>query len=126
VVTYMPRIMSFSLTTAQFRARTKSVTRRLGWLRLRPGTVLCGVVKSQGLRKGEKVERLGLIVIDDVRREPLDRLLELPYGRRECALEGFEGLEPADFVGEFCKSHRCHPSAIITRIEYRYVEGGKK
>lgn len=118
----VPRIISFALTTAQFRARTKSVTRRVGWRRLLPGTVLCGVVKAQGLRKGEKVERLGLIIVEDVRREPLNQMCaDLAYGWRECALEGFEGREPADFVAEFCESHRCQPDTIITRIEYGYV-----
>jgi hypothetical protein len=51
---------------------------------------------------------------------------EAAYGWRECALEGFEGREPADFVKEFCSSHGCKPDTIITRIEYGYVEGGKQ
>jgi hypothetical protein len=123
----MPRIISFALTTAQFRARTKSVTRRVGWEGLRPGALLCGVVKAQGLRKGEKVERLGLIVVEDVRREPLRRMIDdLEYGRRECALEGFEGREPGVFVEDFCRSHHCSEDEPITRIEYGYIEGGQQ
>ena len=67
----MPRHMSFSMTTAQFRARTKTVTRRFGWWFLKPGDLVMGVEKSQGLKKGEKVVRLGLIRIVSVRTEPL-------------------------------------------------------
>ncbi len=59
----MPRNMSFSMTTAQFRARTKTVTRRLGWWNLKPGDVIMGVEKAMGLKKGEKVKRLGRIRI---------------------------------------------------------------
>jgi hypothetical protein len=33
----MPRLMSVSLTEPQVRARSKTVTRRLGWLMLKPG-----------------------------------------------------------------------------------------
>ena len=44
----MPRLMSFSMTTPQVRARTKTVTRRLGWRFLKPGVVLWAVEKAQG------------------------------------------------------------------------------
>lgn len=52
----MPRNISFALTTPQFRARTKWVTRRLGWLFLKPGDTLMGVEKGMGLKiNGETV-----------------------------------------------------------------------
>jgi hypothetical protein len=121
----MPRIISFSATTAQFRARAKSVTRRVGWLKLHPGTLLLAVKQARGLKAGEKMDKLGLIIVEDARREPLNRMCtDLAYGWRECALEGFEGRAPADFVRWFCRSHNCQPDSIITRIEYSYVEGG--
>lgn len=116
--------ISFFLTTPQIRARTKTVTRRMGWRDLKPGTRLWAVVKGQGLRKGERVEKLCLIEVVDVRREDLRRLMEAPaYGRRECVLEGFPHLTPDQFVEMFCASHKgCTPDTDVTRIEFRYVE----
>lgn len=62
--------MSFALTSTQINDRTKTVTRRLGWSRLRPGTLLQPVVKAQGLKKGEKVQKVGgPIRVVSVRRE---------------------------------------------------------
>lgn len=124
----MPRNISFALTTAQFKARTKTVTRRIGWLNLKVGDVLCGVKKSQGLKPGEKVERLGMIRIVSVRREPLRRLTEdVDYGFAETAREGFPTATalhwPSAFVSFFCASHKgCTPDSEVTRIEYEFIE----
>ena len=41
--------MSFSLTTPQFRAQTKTVTRRKGWVFLNPGDHVLGIEKGMGL-----------------------------------------------------------------------------
>lgn len=68
------RNMSFALTAEQIRNRTKTVTRRLRWFRLKPGALLQPVLKSQGLKKGEHVEKIcGHIRVVGVRREPLWR-----------------------------------------------------
>lgn len=123
----MPRNISFALTTKQFRDRTKTVTRRMGWANLKQGDILCAVVKSQGLKKGEKVEKLGTIRVKDVRREFLDRMLsDLDYGFAETVREGFPPPHPwywpTVFVDGFCNSHKgCAPDSIVTRIEYDYV-----
>lgn len=122
----MPRNMSFALTTAQFKARTKTVTRRAGWLCLKAGDIVCGVVKSQGIKPGEKIERLGMIRVTDVRREPLRRLIDdVDYGFAETEREGFaDGPNsfPSVFVDFFCLSHKgCTPQTTITRIEYEYL-----
>lgn len=124
----MPRNMSFALTTEQFRARTKTVTRRAGWLHAKAGDIVCGVLKSQGLKPGEKIERLGSIRLTDVRREALCRLTEdHDYGFAETEREGFPNGHtlhwPSEFVDFFCRSHKgCTPASIITRIEYEYVD----
>ena len=47
------RLISFSMTLPQFHARTKDVTRRLGWKDLAHGTFLQAVEKAQGLKAGE-------------------------------------------------------------------------
>ena len=65
------RNMSFSATTEQIRNGTKTVTRRLGWTFLKPGDVVMACVKCQGLKKGEKVEKIRPIRIVSVRKEPL-------------------------------------------------------
>lgn len=118
----MPRNISFALTTPQFKARTKTVTRRVGWLHAKAGDELCGVEKSQGLKPGEKIVRLGMIDLADVRREPLRRMTDdEEYGRAEVAREGFPDMAPAEFVTFFCQSHKgCTPDTEITRLEYTY------
>jgi hypothetical protein len=119
------RNISFMLTTEQIRDRSKTVTRRLGWANLKPGTLLHGVVKSQGLRKGETVEKLAVIRVISVSREQLGRMLDDSdlYGQSECIREGFPHLTPAEFVEMFCRSHRgCTPDTVITRIEFQYVD----
>lgn len=119
----MPRNLSFMLTTQQFVDDLKDVTRRLGWLFLKPGDVLWAVEKSQGLGKGGKIKRLALIRVKDVRREPLRRMLDEPaYGRIECGREGFPAMAPCDFVAFFMASHRgCTAQTDVTRIEFEKV-----
>lgn len=116
------RLMSFALTTAQVRARTKTVTRRTGWLSLKPGTLLQPVVKAQGIPKGGKVEKIGgPIRVVSVRREPLDRMLGgFGYGMSDLAREGFEGqLSLMEFVRMFCATHRVRDEAVLGRVAYR-------
>lgn len=123
----MPRNISFMLTTAQFLDRSKDVTRRNGWAFLKAGDILCGVEKSQGLGKGGKVKRLGMIRVKDARPEPLRRMTDdEAYGRQECIREGFppphEKSDPKEFVQFFCMSHRgVTPDKVITRIEFEYL-----
>lgn len=122
------RLMSFMLTTEQVRRREKTVTRRMGWKDLKPGTLLCAVEKGMGLRKGQTVVRLGVIRVVDVRREPLDRMLQeaASYGVDEVRKEGFahhpEKSFPAAFVKFFCDTHGCESADDVTRIEFEYVD----
>jgi hypothetical protein len=106
------RNMSFALTTDQIMEGTKTVTRRLGWLNLKPGDKL-------------DVLRDPLTVIS-VRREPLQAMTDdLDYGFLECELEGF-GTHPyykwpSSFVAMFCATHKgCTPETMVTRIEFNY------
>jgi len=120
------RNISFALTTDQICARTKTVTRRTGWRDLKPGTLLCAVRKGMGLKKGEKIERLAVIRVVDVRREPLSRMRG-KYGTEECRREGFTDgpyAVPARFVAWFAASHGCGIDDEVTRIEFEYVEIG--
>lgn len=117
------RNISFQLTEPQFIDGSKDVTRRLGWLRLKPGDRLMACRKCMGLRRGEQITRLGPIEIVDVRREPLRRMLDDPtYGRAEAAREGFPELSGSEFVGMFCLHMSCPSSTIITRIQFRKMD----
>lgn len=122
------RNMSFMLTTAQVRARTKTVTRRLGWWHLKPGDLVRAVEKGMGLKKGEKVVELAVIRIVSVRKEPLRAMTDdTGYGLEECILEGFGEHKmlrwPSEFMPFFCGSHKgCTPATEVNRIEFEYVE----
>lgn len=119
----MPRNMSFSLTTEQFKNRTKTVTRRVGWKFLKAGDVVMGCKKCMGLKPGEKLERLGLIKIVDVYRESLGNMTDDSswYGQEEVEKEGFPELSPSEFVAMFVDHMGGDESQDITRIEYEYL-----
>lgn len=115
----MPRLMSVSLTEPQVRARSKTVTRRMGWLMLQPGTRLTLCRKVMGRRKGEPLVRIVDVEVLDVRRERLDSITP-----EEVVAEGFPQMSPTEFVEFFCASHvGCAPDSTITRIQWRYLEG---
>ena len=121
------RNISFMLTTPQFLDGSKDVTRRNGWAFLKEGDILCGVEKSQGLGKGGKIKRLGMIRVVRKSREMLCQIvLDRDYGRAEMTREGFpEGHEkhdPAVFMDFFCRSHKgVTPQTVITRIEFEHI-----
>ena len=110
------RLISFALTTPQFLNGSKTVTRRLGWANLRPGTHLMAVEKGQGIPKGGHVVRLGEIEVVSVRREFLFAIDDDPA---DCAREGFPAFTPVEFVAFFCKHNRCDVNTVVTRIEFR-------
>lgn len=111
------RNISFAQTKQQVYNRTKRVTRRMGWLTLKPGEVLCAIEKGQGLKKGEKITRICQIITENTRREPLNAIT-----KEEVILEGFPEMSPAEFVKFYCKVHKgCKPETIITRIAFDYI-----
>jgi hypothetical protein len=114
----MPRLMSVSLTEPQVRARAKTVTRRMGWLMLRPGDRLTLCRKVMGRRAGEPLERITDVEVLSVRREPLDAIT-----LADVLAEGFPFMTRAEFVQFFCDSHRgCERGSEVTRIEWRYLD----
>lgn len=112
----MPRNISFFHTRDQIKGKTKTVTRRLGWLFLKPGDILNACEKCQGLRKGEKIVKICQIRIISIRREPLNAITV-----EGCAAEGFPEMMPAQFIKFFCEAMACTFLAIVTRIEFEYV-----
>jgi hypothetical protein len=116
----MPRLMSVSLTEPQVRTQTKTVTRRAGWLMLRPGDRLTLCRKVMGRRKGEPLDRITDVEVVSVRRERLDAITAA-----DVAAEGFPDWTPDRFVEFFCGSHKgCTPDSDVTRIEWRYIGEG--
>lgn len=112
------RNMSFMLTTEQFLDGSKTCTRRLGWWFLEPGELVRGVKKAMGLKKGEKIEPLGIIRVVSMRKEPLNRITP-----EDVAREGFPGMTPDEFVAMFTKAMKCDASTIVNRIEFVRIDG---
>lgn len=111
------RNMSFSITTEQIKNRTKTVTRRLGWLFLKEGELVQAVEKCQGLKKGEKVKKLVVIRVKLILRMGL---CFTPHD--DCEKEGFPKLSSEQFIRMFCKANKCTRETIITRIAFEYVD----
>jgi hypothetical protein len=108
------RNISFALTTEQFVDGTKTVTRRVGWRFLKSGDVLCAVRKCQGLKAGEKLDRLGKIRVTDLRRERLSEITPA-----DVAKEGFFGKSPEWFIEFFCGTHvGCDRNTEVARIQF--------
>jgi hypothetical protein len=109
--------MAVSLTEAQVRDRSKTVTRRAGWRMLRPGDRLTLCRKVMGRRPGEPLDRITDVEVVSVRRERLNAITAA-----DVAAEGFPQMTPAQFVSFFLGAHRgCAPDTEITVIRWRYL-----
>ena len=109
--------MSFALTTAQIKNRTKTVTRRCGWWFLKPGDIVNAVEKTMGLKKGEKIKRIGQVRIVNTRPEALFRITHPDVVR-----EGFPEMSTDEFIDMFCRSHKgCLADSVVNRIKFEYV-----
>jgi hypothetical protein len=108
------RNMAFSITTEQMYAKTKTVTRRLGWSFLKPGDIVMAVEKGMGLKKGEKIKKIYPIEIVSVRGEYLSSITI-----EDVAREGFPQMNVPQFVRMFAKSHSCDVNEVVNRIEFK-------
>lgn len=116
------RNMSFSHTTKQVMAREKTVTRRLGWKTLQLGDILMACDKCQGLKSGERIQRIAPIRVIDVFREPLHTVYaDSRLAKSEMEREGFPGRHPVEFVEFFCEAMKCDADTMVTRIEFEYM-----
>lgn len=89
----------------------------MGWAFLKPGDLLMGCEKCQGLGKGGKIVRLGLIRVVSVRFEALRSITADDVIR-----EGFPEMARQEFIEFFCKASGCERSQCVTRIEFEYLE----
>lgn len=115
----MPRAMSFALTTQQIRDRSKTVTRRLGWQKLKPGDLIVAVEKVQGLKKGDKLKKIGLLRCLQNDAVPLNGP---SLTAEDVEREGFPGGDPIDFAAMFCRNMKCDQDVMVQRIEFEYVD----
>jgi hypothetical protein len=113
----MPRNMSFSITTPQFQARSKTVTRRLGWWFLQPGDVVKAVEKARGLKKGEKVKPLGLMRIVSARSEPLYAITDDDVVR-----EGNTEWTREQYIEKFIRQNKISADTLVNRIEFEHID----
>lgn len=109
------RNISCSHTKDQVRARTKTVTRRLGWKDLKPGTLLRVVEKAMGLKPGEKIVPMAVVRVVNVRQEKLSDITQM-----DCRREGFSTMFPSDFIDFFTGHFGGLRNQIVTRIQWRY------
>lgn len=113
----MPRLMSVSMTEDAVRSRIKTVTRRKGWVNLKPGDRLTLCRKVMGRRRGEPLVRIVDVEVVSVRREPLEQITA-----EDVAREGFPGMSPEEFIQQFfVDAQGIQPNAEVTRIEWAYI-----
>jgi hypothetical protein len=119
----MPRLMSVALTEQAVVERRKTVTRRLGWRHAYPGMPLTLCRKVMGRRHPDgtvdPLVRLAEVVVVSARPERLDRI-----DADDVAREGFPGWTSEQFIAFFAESMRCDRDTYVSRIEWRYLDGG--
>ena len=116
--------MSFFHTQQQIRDGTKDVTRRLGWAHLKPGQEFWAIVKGQGLKKGEHMQRLRLLECVSNRAEMLCGLrcnYTQRMAKREVIREGFPDLSVQQFIEMFCRHMNVNERQMVNRIEFKYL-----
>ena len=107
------------LTTQQYRDLIKTETRRLGWLKAKVGDQYMGVVKSQGLKKGEHVVKLHPMQVVKVWREPLRNIT-----KDACRREGFPDKTPAEFIIMFSEHNKAKlrkHGYMVTVIRFKHL-----
>ena len=111
------RNMSFAMTKEAVLNQGKTVTGRLGWSNLKSGDLIQPVEKCMGLKKGEKIVKIGCpIKIVSVKQQVLSLI-----SRSDVRREGFPNMSPAYFIQMFCGAMRCKPTTTINRILFRYT-----
>lgn len=110
------RLMAVSMTEDAVVARTKTVTRRLGWANVRVGEVLQLARKVMGRRAGEPLVIVARVRVVAHSWERLDTITAA-----EVAREGLP-MTPAEFVAFFCAGHGCEPGTVVHRIEWEYLD----
>lgn len=128
----MSRLMSVALTEQAVRERRKTVTRRLGWANLQPGTRLTLCRKVMGRRRTdgtvEPLVRIAEVEVVSVRREKLWDITAADITREAVDPDRFEEVytdtgqpTPQAWIAWFCEQMNVRPDDEVTRIEWRYL-----
>lgn len=122
----MSRLMSVAFTEQAVVERRKTVTRRKGWPMLKPGDRLTLCRKVMGRKKGEPLVRVAEVEVVSVRREPLCAIAgdASDLGAAELAREGFTDISHIEFMDRYFSPQGVGPMDDVTRIEWRYLDGG--
>lgn len=117
----MARLMSVAFTEQAVRDRTKTVTRRKGWTFVKPGDRLTLCRKVMGRKPGEPLVRICDVEVVSVRREPIYLCrIDWPF---EGPREGFPDISAREFERRFfTEAQGMHPTDLVTRIEWRYLD----
>lgn len=126
----MPRLMSVAFTEHAVVDRTKTVTRRKGWMFLKPGDRLTLCRKVMGRKAGEPLVRLAEVEVLAVRREALARVVRqgelekegFPFHRRRQTGVATTG----DFIRKYFEPQGLSREDMVTRIEWRYLDTNQK
>jgi hypothetical protein len=111
------RYMSFALTVEPMQRGEKDITRRIGWRDAKPGWTVQPARKCQGLKKGQRIEKITRpIVFVDVRLEPLEAITPADVVR-----EGFPGMTPFEFVTMFRQHNKCLATQEVVRIAFQFA-----
>ena len=115
----MSRLMGVALTEAAVVAKTKTVTRRIGWKFLKPGDRLTLCRKVMGRKQGEPLVRLAEVEVVSVRREPLSAF-PVDDIAREGLPWGFDSVR--EWTWWFMQQTGAAYDSEVTRIEWRYLD----
>lgn len=110
------RLMSFALTVPQMKAKLKTVTRRHSARNIEVGDLFLAVEKARGVRREDR-KSIAVIRAVSVRRETLGDVTE-----KECALEGFPELSPAQFIEMYLKGNSISRRLPLEQIECTRIE----
>lgn len=117
--------MSVSYTEDAVVARQKTVTRRKGWRRLKPGDRLTLCRKVMGRKPDEPLVRIAEVEVVDVRRERLGAITAGDIIREGFATMAGYRADRARFMELFAAGMGLGPDDDVTRIEWRYLEAGQ-
>ena len=109
------RNKSFFLTQEQYRNRTKTVTRRQCKRTPEVGERFMGIVKGQGLKKGEKVQKMHASTYTAV-----DWIFIWQISKEDVIKEGFPNWTPLQFINFYCKANRVQPGDVCCRQAFKH------
>jgi hypothetical protein len=110
------RNVSFFHTQAQYRARTKTETRRQ-WKKLwiPAGVQFMGVVKGQGIPAGQKIERIHPSTVLETCWQHIDMI-----SPESVIAEGFPEWSPEQFVEFYCDMNKAYHKQLCARLVFKH------